>query len=90
MNDTTCRGICETLGFTLLYAGLPVSAVLGVVFGELVVAWPLDMTLWVVIGFLLARFTDNRGRSVLGAVLVAELVALGYGLVLSRFVEIAI
>lgn len=90
VNDTSCSGSCETLGFTLLYAGLPISAVFGVLFGDLVVAWPLDITFWVVIGFVLARFSDNRNRNVLGAVLVAVLVALGYGLVLSQFVEIAI
>lgn len=90
LNDRSCAGGCETLGFTLLYAGLPISAAIGVFFGELVVGWPLDITFWVVIGFLLARFSDNRGRNVLGAILIAILIALGYGLVLSRFVEIAI
>lgn len=90
VNDAGCEGACETLGLTLLYAGLPVSAAIGVGFGDLVLAWPLDITLWVVIGFVLARFSDNRGRSVLGAALIAILLALGYGLVLSQFVEIAI
>lgn len=90
VNDTSCRDGCETLALTLLYAGLPVSAVFGVVFGDLVVAWPLDITFWVVVGFLVARFTETRGRRVLGAVLVVILVALGYGLVLSNLVEIAI
>lgn len=90
LNDRSCAGACETLGFTLLYGGLPVSAAFGVFFGELVVGWPLDITFWVVVSFLLARFSDNRGRNVLGAVLVAVLIALAYGLVLSLFVEIAI
>ncbi len=81
---------CQDLGFTLLYAGIPISAVFGVIFGDLVVAWPLDITMWVVVGFLLARHSDNRGRSVLGPVLIAVILALVYGLVLSRFVEIAI
>jgi hypothetical protein len=44
----------------------------------------------VVIGFLLARFADNRGRNVLGPTLIALALALIYGLVLSQFVEIAI
>lgn len=90
INDSSCSDSCETLALTLLYAGLPVSAVFGVLFGDLVVAWPLDITFWVVVGFLLARFADNRGRSVLGAVLLAVVLALAYGLVLSSFVEIAI
>jgi hypothetical protein len=90
VNDASCRAGCETLALTLLYAGLPVSAIFGVIFGDLVVAWPLDITLWVVAGFLLARFSDRRGGSVLGAVLLVVVVSLGYGLVLSSFVEIAI
>lgn len=90
VNDSGCEGLCETLGLTLLYAGLPISAAIGVGFGDLVLAWPLDITFWVVIGFLLARLSDNRNRNVLGATLIAVLLALGYGLVLSQFVEIAI
>lgn len=90
VNDSSCNDVCGTLGFTLLYAGLPISAGFGVAFGDLVVAWPLDITFWVVIGFLLARFSDNRGRSVLGPTLIAVIVPLIYGLVLSQFVEIAI
>ena len=90
VNDRSCVGLCQDLGFTLLYAGIPISAVFGVIFGDLVVAWPLDITMWVVVGFLLARHSDNRGRSVLGPVLIAVILALAYGLVLSRFVEIAI
>ena len=90
VNDSTCSGVCETLGLTLLYAGLPISAALGVLFGDLVVAWPLDITLWVVIGFFIARSSDGRGRSVFGPVVIAILLALAYGLVLSQFVELAI
>jgi len=90
VNDNTCEAGCETLGLTLLYAGLPVSSVFGLVFGDLVLAWPLDITLWVVVGFGLARLSDRRQRGIPGPVLVVVLLALIYGLVLSRFVEIAI
>ena len=90
INQTTCDGGCETVGFTLLYAGLPVSALFGVGFGELVVAWPLDITFWVVIGFLLARIADNRGRNASSLAILGIIIALAYGLVLSQFVEIAI
>jgi len=90
VNDSVCSGTCETLGLTLLYAGLPISAALGVLFGDLVVAWPLDITLWVVIGFSLARLAEGRGRGVFGMVLVAVILTLGYGLVVSQFVELAI
>ncbi len=90
VNDRTCAGGCETIALTLLYTGLPVSAALGVFFGDLVLAWPLDITFWVVTGFLAARWADNRGRNVLGAVLVIVLLVAGYGLVLSSLVEIAL
>ena len=90
VNDTSCSGVCETSGFTLLYAGLPISALFGVLFGDLVVAWPLDITLWVVLGFLIARWSDHKKRNVLGPSLMVIVLALGYGLVLSQFVELAI
>jgi hypothetical protein len=90
VNDRGCSGVCETLGLTILYAGLPISAAFGVLFGDLVIAWPLDITFWVVIGFLIARAADGRSRSVFGPVLMAILLALGYGLVLSQLVELAI
>lgn len=84
-----CRGACETVALTLLYAGGPLSAALGVLFGGVWLAWPLDVTLWVVVGFGSARFASRRSRGVLGLALVILLVALLYGLVLSQFVEIA-
>lgn len=90
INDGDCRGICETLSLTLLYAGLPFSAVFSVLFGDLVLAWPLDITLWVVVGNLVARLSDNRQQNVLGLVLLTVVIALGYGLVLSSLVELAI
>ncbi|HET9258564.1 MAG TPA: hypothetical protein VFP42_00375 [Acidimicrobiia bacterium] len=90
VNDTNCSGVCETSGFTLLYAGLPISALFGVLFGDLVVAWPLDITLWVVLGFLIARWSDRKKRNVLGPSLMVIVLALAYGLVLSQFVELAI
>lgn len=83
-----CVGTCETTALTLLYAGGPISAALGVAFGWVLVAWPLEVTLWVVIGFATARWADRRGRGVMGVALVVLLVALAYGLVLSQLVEI--
>ncbi len=90
VNDRSCSGVCETLGLTLLYAGLPISAAFGVLFGDLVLAWPLDITFWVVVGFLIARSSDSRGRSVFGPLLLVIGLALIYGLVLSQFVELDI
>lgn len=84
-----CAGVCETLGLALLYAGGPVSALFGVLFGGIVLAWPLDATLWVGAGFLAARLANRRGSGPLGIALLMVVGALGYGLVLSNFVEIA-
>ncbi len=90
VNQPGCANGCGTVALTLLYAGLPVSAVFGVFFGDLVVAWPLDVTIWVVVGFLVARLSESRSRGVLSGVFAAIILALGYGLVLSSLVEIAI
>ena len=89
-NEADCVGSCETLGLTLLYAGGPISAAVGVFFGGLWVAWPLEITLWVVVGFATARWAERRSRGVLGVALIIVIVALVYGLVLSQFVEIAV
>lgn len=90
IRDRPCTGVCETLGLTLLYAGGPISALFGVFFGGIVLAWPLDATVWVGAGFLAARMAaGRRAEGPLGIALVFVLVALGYGLVLSGFVQIA-
>lgn len=89
VNNPGCTAICETAGITLLYAGLPVSGVFGFFFGDLVLAWPLDITFWVVVGFLLANLTARRGLRPAGAAVAVVFVALIYGLVLSTFVEMA-
>lgn len=84
-----CDGICETTALALLYAGGPLSALLGVLFGSVWVAWPLEITLWVIIGFTAARIAGRRSKGVIGIVLLILFAALIYGLVLSQFVEIA-
>lgn len=85
-----CTGACGTLALTLLYAAGPVSALIGVVFGELVLAWPLDVTLWVAAGFLAARIASRRRQGSPAVALVMVMGALAYGLVLSQFVELAV
>jgi len=84
----TCDGLCEKAALTLLYAGGPVSAAFGVLFGGVVAAWPLELTAWVVLGSLSARWAESRSRSPLAAALVVALIALAYGLVLAQLVEI--
>lgn len=85
-----CTNACETLALTLLYAAGPVSALIGVVFGELVLAWPLDATLWVGAGFLAAHIASRRRQGSPAVALLMVVVALAYGLVLSQFVELAV
>lgn len=90
VTQETCTGLCETLGLTALYAGGPVSAAVGVLTDSLLVAWPLDVTLWVVLGFSVARWAQNHGRGVMGVALIVLILALGYGLALSLLVEVAV
>lgn len=89
-NNQTCEGTCQTAALTILYAGGPLSAAMGVFFGGVWVAWPLEVTLWVVIGFVAARWAEKRRRGVLGVAVAILIVALIYGLVLSQFVELAV
>lgn len=84
-----CTGLCETLGLTLLYAGGPVSALIGIFSDSVIVAWPLDIILWVVLGFGVARFAQNRRIRPWGPLLVLIVFFLVYGLVLSQLVELA-
>lgn len=90
INQDSCPGICETVGLTALYAGGPVSAIFGILTDAVVVAWPLDITLWVVLGFAVPRWSDNRGKPTLAVAMVVLLLALAYGLVLSQLVELTV
>ena len=84
-----CTGLCETLGLTLLYAGGPVSALIGIFSDSVIVAWPLDLILWVVLGFGVARFAQNRRIRPWAPLLILIVFFLVYGLVLSQLVELA-
>jgi hypothetical protein len=90
IQNDACRELCHDAALTLVYAGGPFSALLGVLFGGLFVAWPLDATLWVVIAFVAARISSRRGSGVGGVSLVVVGTSLLYGLVLSLFAEIAV
>ncbi len=85
-----CTGLCETGAFALLYAGGPLSGIVGVLFGGIYILWPLEITLWVVIAFLVARRAERRSTGVLRMVIIIIALALAYGLVLSQFVEMAV
>lgn len=88
INREVCTGLCETLGLSLLYAGGPISAVIGVLSDHVIVAWPLDVILWVVLGFWVARFSGNRGVRPLGPALAIVVIFALVGLVLSQLVEL--
>lgn len=90
INRSTCAATCETLGLTLLYAGGPISALIGFFTDSVIVAWPLDVTLWVVLGFATARLAQRRDSSVLGLGVTLLALAVVYGLVLSLFVDLAV
>ena len=90
INRDLCTGLCETAGLTLLYAGGPISALIGIASESVIVAWPLDVTLWVILGFGVARFTGNREIRPWGPLVALVVFFLLYGLVLSQIVELAV
>jgi hypothetical protein len=90
INGEGCEGLCETAGLTALYGGGPISALFGVFTDSLVIAWPLDTTLWVVAGFWAARLASRRGSAPLPIAVLFVGLALAYGLVLSQFVELTV
>jgi hypothetical protein len=83
----SCDGICETAGFTLYAAALPVSAIFAFFAGELPVAWPLDATFWVIASLTVGRYAEQRRIPVPAAVIRAIVVALVYGFVIALFLE---
>lgn len=88
INRDTCEGLCEVAGLTTLYAGGPISGILGVLYGGVHLAWPLDVTVWVIVGFWSARWAGRRGQNPWNVAATLVVVALVFGLVLSRFVEL--
>ncbi len=90
INRDSCLGACETIGLTMLYAGGPISAIIGFFSDSVTVAWPLDVTLWVVLSFLIARIAGKRKIGPLGPAVALMFLALVFGLVLSQFVELAV
>ena len=90
INRAGCEGLCETAAVVLYASGLPLSAAMAFFFGDLVVAWPLDVTFWVVAGFVIVGRTSRIPKSPYPTALAAVVLAITYGLVISTFVEIAI
>jgi hypothetical protein len=90
VNRENCTGSCEFFGLAILYAGGPISAAIGAFTDSIVVAWPLEIMLWVLLGFWAARMGSAKGKSTWGIAISIIGIALIYGLVLSQFVELAI
>ena len=63
---------------------------IGVLSDHVIVAWPLDVILWVVLGFWVARFSGNRGMRPLGPALAIIVTFALVGLVLSQLVELTV
>lgn len=75
-------------GLWLFYAAAPMSAVFGVIGGGLPVAWPLDAGLWLVVGLGAASWSGRIGRPLWTVVAGVAVVALAYGWMMSRLVEV--
>ena len=82
-----CDGFCETAGFTLYASALPVSALFAFFAGDLPVAWPLDVTFWVIASFVIGRYAERQRMTVPAAVIRVVFVALAYGFVVALFLE---
>jgi hypothetical protein len=89
ISNEACTGACERLGLTLLYAGGPVSAVFGVVGGQVVVAWPVDIALWILLAVVAVRVAERRGTSPPATAAVILGAAIAFGFALSFLVEVA-
>lgn len=56
-----CLGMCEWGAFALLFAGAPVSGAITVLGGsDLVLAWPVDILLWILVGVLHTRLSGEH------------------------------
>lgn len=84
-----CGPVCETVGFTLYGAALPVSAVFAALAGSLPVAWPLDTTFWLIAAFLISRFAERRAINITTVVARVVILALVYGFAISLVLEAA-
>ncbi len=89
INQDSCSGSCEFAGLAMLYAGGPISGLIGFLTDSVVIAWPLEVMLWVVLGFSAARWGSSRRRSTGAYVVTILALAALYGLVLSQFVELS-
>lgn len=88
VNQETCTGPCEFAGLAMLYAGGPISGLMGFLTDSVIIAWPLEVMLWVVLGFSAARWGAVKERSTGTYVITILTISAIYGLILSQFVEL--
>ncbi|MDF1595612.1 MAG: hypothetical protein P1T08_05905 [Acidimicrobiia bacterium] len=69
-------GLDQQLAYPFLFAGGPVTGLVTSIGGDLAFSWPLDLTVWTVLGFFVARYAEqpNKYRFAIGAVIMAALV----------------
>lgn len=60
VSNLSCTGLCETAGLALYGAGGPVSGLFAALAGGLVLAWPVDITLWIVLAFGAIKLAGAR------------------------------
>lgn len=74
-------GLEEQLAYPFLFAGGPVTGLVTSIGGDLAFSWPLDLTVWTVLGFLVARYAERpeRYRFLIGTVIIIALI-LGAGM----------
>ena len=89
--------VLDPPNYLLVFAALPVSAlftVLGAALSsgssDFLLAWPIDIGVWLAVGFVVSRWATRRGlgvRAYAYVFLAVIAVAVVYGLVLSLLVE---
>ncbi len=79
-------GLDRRAAYPLLFAGAPVTGLVTALGGDLAFAWPLDVTVWLVLGFVPARWAEHP-RRFWGAVAAILTTALAYGALMSLLVE---
>jgi hypothetical protein len=76
-------GLDNQLAYPFLFAGGPVTGLVTSVGGDLAFSWPLDLTVWTVLGFFVARYADRPERyrfAIGGVIIVALILGTGMGL----------
>ena len=91
-----CQGACAWLAFALVFAGAPVSALITVLGagsatgGDLVLAWPVDVLVWILIGVAHTKLSREAAPLRLTWVRTTSVIvaaALVYGALMALAVE---